>query len=1331
MSANNSEDNDTIQLSGLEGFSDVPQHHGTWKNNFKHFKKVFAKLAYRHLDLVRLNLSIVCCTLYILQTALSYEEYSYPNYCCEIAKYTTQPCILNNYANGTVGWALRDAGCSHGGKVTKVPMGLNSEYAFSNSTEGNFYELTNGNVCRAYCSNGVGCKVESCYCASECGDTLYCIALKGHRCKNWNYMRLLFYEKPLWLYLIQVACSVLLMVYAIIKVFASYYYRRVRIYSLIELTLFIDCMNGIISLVSLTYVPCLKDLYIPLFLQCFTARVIITSFLYSIEVRYTSNKFLTPVIQKVTAILLSLTALLFAFTCVVHYFERILCEEETGGHVTTLFDSIWFIIVTITTVGYGDKSPGTPLGRISVIFLILIILVYFPTAVTGILTLVNDSRHDYIFYHSYTPKRHVVLCVCKPDMTLIIDFLNEFYSQEENNYLNTVILTGEAVSPAVKILLKSPAWRNKVLVIIGSTLNKRDLERTNLPLAKACFLLSDRITEDARMSDNETMLRASLIQSYAPHVELYVHIFMAENRMNVNFAKQVLCEGRLKQVLMANNCIYPGLSSLITILLHTTSNKCSDHSDNDQLYSYCSANEIYAIRLKDSSLFSLLAGRTFLCASIFMQRTTEVLLFAVKPEDKDNILLNPGRRHTLRDNDILYYIATDPESTVYEEKQITPEDIKINIDEIIRTNNDASFHYNRDSERERIRNMGEGFEILDTSCTPLYPPTAIPLLPLKEEKSPTQDSKNTIPIELETPLYLKMFKLSADSDKLVKSPLCNQTKTPFKRHASRLLDNNKQKTQMKGLDRSGCEGERNLLTDILINNQESATTYISFNRWPTYFWVKETVLHLNKKAPNLCCLQAGWKIQCHEKESNAVKKIQLPQEQSLQRMLFLTGFKRPLIVCANEAGSQLYEFLLPLRAYHIPTEDLIPIVLLLPNIPDNAFLEAITWIPYIKFIVGGPECIDDLLIAGALDAVGVILCYGDAMPELKEEVHMADASRISTARNMSHMFANTKFYVELTEIWSLNYLKLEDGCGSYTNISAIDFFQAPYFVSSQAFAPSLLDTLLYQCMRKDYLFDLVHLLLGLRQTPGSGYIGKVEVQQSDLDSFQSYGQFMLELAVSHSQLAIAIYRTTEDRSCNSTHSESEDSATDPSSTEFFLLRRVVFLGLPYDKTTIKSHRNAEKYHILVNPPADTPLQPRDIVLVINSCTVEQYKLVRKSYTDVGLDCPENQIENERLLSIDTEFEPRPRPIPKKLSLNTNKPINKCLLKQNHDSSVSLLSAIGLEKNPQSGIKYLKKTNSRKNLQQLQFRTGHPPENGSSELTDDNNFGKEFEGTDSN
>ncbi|MFC0604730.1 ion transporter [Winogradskyella pulchriflava] len=75
-----------------------------------------------------------------------------------------------------------------------------------------------------------------------------------------------------------------------------------------------------------------------------------------------------------------ITLMLIYFAAVgIYYFEN----EAQPEHFTSVFDSLWWSIVTLTTVGYGDVYPITVGGRIFTFFILLIGLgiVAIPTGI--------------------------------------------------------------------------------------------------------------------------------------------------------------------------------------------------------------------------------------------------------------------------------------------------------------------------------------------------------------------------------------------------------------------------------------------------------------------------------------------------------------------------------------------------------------------------------------------------------------------------------------------------------------------------------------------------------------------------------------------------------------------------------------------------------------------------------------------------------------------------------------------------------------------------------------------------------------------------------------
>ncbi len=87
-----------------------------------------------------------------------------------------------------------------------------------------------------------------------------------------------------------------------------------------------------------------------------------------------------------------LLIVIFIFGFLVWLFERKKNEEEFGGGFRGVMQGFWWSAVTMTTVGYGDKSPRTSGGRIIGLiwmFMAVIIISSFTAGIASSLTVKN------------------------------------------------------------------------------------------------------------------------------------------------------------------------------------------------------------------------------------------------------------------------------------------------------------------------------------------------------------------------------------------------------------------------------------------------------------------------------------------------------------------------------------------------------------------------------------------------------------------------------------------------------------------------------------------------------------------------------------------------------------------------------------------------------------------------------------------------------------------------------------------------------------------------------------------------------------------------------
>jgi len=99
---------------------------------------------------------------------------------------------------------------------------------------------------------------------------------------------------------------------------------------------------------------------------------------YNKAMRHFANAMLLAKEQII--LFMIITLMLIYFTAVgIYYFEN----EAQPEHFSSIFSSLWWSIVTLTTVGYGDVYPITVGGRIFTFFMLLIGLgvVAIPTGI--------------------------------------------------------------------------------------------------------------------------------------------------------------------------------------------------------------------------------------------------------------------------------------------------------------------------------------------------------------------------------------------------------------------------------------------------------------------------------------------------------------------------------------------------------------------------------------------------------------------------------------------------------------------------------------------------------------------------------------------------------------------------------------------------------------------------------------------------------------------------------------------------------------------------------------------------------------------------------------
>lgn len=197
----------------------------------------------------------------------------------------------------------------------------------------------------------------------------------------------------------------------------------------------------------------------------------------------------------------------FGVTVVVGALAFYLSEHASNPDIATVPDALWWSVVTVTTVGYGDLTPATGSGRLigaALMIAGMIILALFAGIVgSSLMGAVLNLRVE--GFRMSDTVGHVVVCGYEPGAALLLDAL----AREIGPSGRQIVL----FSPTERPLDVPPEF----VWIQGDPTKESELDKLRLPMAHAVIVVGSRV-DLPQIADARTILVVFTVRRYLrPH----------------------------------------------------------------------------------------------------------------------------------------------------------------------------------------------------------------------------------------------------------------------------------------------------------------------------------------------------------------------------------------------------------------------------------------------------------------------------------------------------------------------------------------------------------------------------------------------------------------------------------------------------------------------------------------------------------------------------------------------------------------------------------------------------------------------------------------------